>query len=244
VTQNHLSRRELLKRAGIVGTAAVIPAAPFAPPAAPSPQAPTGAVAPAQAPAAAPTREALVTLSAAESDILEAIVARLIPTDEHGPGAAEARAANYIDRALAGPLASSREAYRAGLQAIDAYAQAKAGASFVKLSAKEQDAVLTDMEHNVATGFKPNSLTLFNLVRAHTIDGTFCDPYYGGNANFIGWDLIGYPGVRLAVTANEQKMGVVVPPTHRSAYDFALFSKARATAATAADEHAGAGHGN
>ena len=57
-------------------------------------------------PAAAPAREALETLTAAESDTLEAIVARLIPTDENGPGAAEARAAHYIDRALGGPLAS------------------------------------------------------------------------------------------------------------------------------------------
>ena len=34
------------------------------------------------------------------------------------------------------------------------------------------------------------------MVRTHTLQGTFGDPYYGGNANFVGWDLIGYPGVR------------------------------------------------
>ena len=38
------------------------------------------------------------------------------------------------------------------------------------------------------------------------MQGTFGDPYYGGNANFVGWDLIGYPGVRLAVTADEQRL--------------------------------------
>jgi gluconate 2-dehydrogenase gamma chain len=54
--------------------------------------------------------------------------------------------------------------------------------------------VLTDMENNVATGFVPNAAAFFNLVRAHTIQGTFCGPYYGGNANFVGWDLIGFPG--------------------------------------------------
>src|SRR5215470_16444426 len=54
--------------------------------------------------------EALETLTAAEADTLEAIVARLIPADESGPGATEARAAHYIDRALAGPLRPSREA--------------------------------------------------------------------------------------------------------------------------------------
>jgi hypothetical protein len=30
------------------------------------------------------------------------------PTDENGPGATEARAAHYIDRALTGPLRGSR----------------------------------------------------------------------------------------------------------------------------------------
>ena len=32
------------------------------------------------------------------------------------------------------------------------------------------------------------------------------DPYYGGNANFVGWDLIGYPGVRRRVTPADQRM--------------------------------------
>src|SRR3984893_13222236 len=50
-------------------------------------------------PAAVPQLEALETLTAAEADTLEAIVARLIPSDENGPGATEARAAHYIDRA-------------------------------------------------------------------------------------------------------------------------------------------------
>ena len=41
-----------------------------------------------------PVRESLETLTAAESDTLEAIVARLIPTDENGPGAAEEEVAD------------------------------------------------------------------------------------------------------------------------------------------------------
>ena len=181
------SRRDLFRQAGVASAAAMV-SAPLAPAATAVAQ-PHPAVLP---PPATPTQlEALETLTAAEADTLEAIVARLIPTDENGPGAAEARAAHYIDRALAGPLRSSREAYAAGLAAIDAYAQSKKGALFARLSAADQDAVLTDMEKNVATGFVPNAATFFNLVRAHTIQGTFCDPYYGGNANFVGWDLIG-----------------------------------------------------
>jgi len=211
------SRRELLKRFGVVGAASVVPGGVFV-------QTAPSFAAEARA-AAAPPREALETLTAAESDTLEAIVARLIPSDENGPGAAEARAAHYIDRALAGPLASARKAYAAGLAALNTYAQAAKGGPFASLQPKDQDAVLSEMEKNAATGFTPNSSTFFNLLRAHAIQGTFCDPYYGGNANFVGWDLIRYPGVRISVAAQEQRLGVALKPNHKSAYDDAMFAK-------------------
>src|ERR1700704_4567807 len=212
------SRRELLKRFGVVGAASVVPGGVFIR------SAPSFA-AEARPPAGPPQREALETLTAAESDTLEAIVARLIPSDENGPGAAEARAAHYIDRALAGPLASARKAYAAGLAALNTYAQASKGGPFASLRPKDQDAVLSEMEKNAATGFTPNSSTFFNLLRAHAIQGTFCDPYYGGDANFVGWDLIRYPGVRISVAAQEQRLGVALKPNHKSAYDDAMFAK-------------------
>jgi gluconate 2-dehydrogenase gamma chain len=209
-----VSRRGLFKQVGAAGAAAMA-GMPLAPGLAQERAAPS-ATATAQL-------EALETLTAAEADTLEAIVARLIPTDENGPGAAEARAAHYIDRALSGPLRSSREAYAAGLAAIDAYAQSKRGALFARLSAPDQDAVLTDMEKNVATGFVPDAATFFDLVRSHTIQGTFCDPYYGGNAHFVGWDLIGFPGLRMAVGEDEQRMKAP-NPVRKSAYEDAMFT--------------------
>ena len=176
-------------------------------------------------------KEPLETLSATESDTFEAIVARLIPTDANGPGATEARAAHYIDRALGGVLASSRPAYAVGLAAVEQYARSRKGVSFVKLSPQDQDAMLSVMESDAATGFIPNSATFFDLVRNHTLQGMFCDPYYGGNANFVGWDLLGYPGVRTVVSADQQRMGIELAPNHKSAYDYEMFTKnsARAT---------------
>src|SRR6516165_6813458 len=112
-----VSRRNLFKQAALAGAAAALPATTVAAPVAAQPAAPSGA----------PGSEALETLTAAEADILEAIVARLIPTDENEPGATEARAAHYIDRALAGPLASSRAAYALGLAGVDDYAKASKG---------------------------------------------------------------------------------------------------------------------
>jgi gluconate 2-dehydrogenase gamma chain len=231
-----VSRRHLIKQVGLAGAAAAVsataPGAAIAQAPTPVTAAPAAAAVPASTTAAPPpappltmTRlEALETLTAAEADTLEAIVARLIPTDENGPGATEARAAHYIDRALNGPLRGSRASYAANLAALDAYAQSSKGAPFVKLSQQDQDAVLTDMEKNVATGFTPNAAAFFALVRTHTIQGTFCDPYYGGNADFVGWDLLGYPGIRMTVTAEEQRMKARASPVRQSAYADATFS--------------------
>ena len=216
------SRRDLLKGIGVVGAAAVAPTRVLNSAAAPTPP-----VADAQTAAKIAASEPLETLIAVEADALEAMVARIIPTDENGPGAREARAAHYIDRGLGGALADSREAYRAGLAALDRYARSSHGKLFAELTSADQDSVLIDVERGNATGF-PGSGAFFNMVRTHTIQGTFCDPYYGGNANFVGWDLIGYPGVRTMVTADDQRMNKMPPPTHKSAYDFAMFTKASA----------------
>ena len=229
-----VSRRELLKR---VGAAAAVPPGMLLPLVSPTEDAASALV---QAPGAS-VGGALETLTAAEAETLGAIAARLIPSDSNGPGATEARADQYIDRALGGALASFRETYRAGLAAVDRYAQTTKGNPFARLSAADQDALLRDMERNAATGFSDAS-TFFNLVLAHTIQGTFCDPYYGGNANFAGWDLIGYPGVRLAVTAEEQRLNARPTPTHMSAYEYRMFSGRRP--ARASLDHEGGHNGD
>jgi gluconate 2-dehydrogenase gamma chain len=180
--------------------------------------------------ATAPAEGPLQSLNATEFETLNAIAARLVPSDTNGPGATEALAARYIERALAGALASSRSAYAEGLAAVEQNAQRMRGVSFVKLGPEDQDALLTDMEENRATGFSPNSSAFFDLVRNHTLQGMFCDPYYGGNANFTGWDLLGYPGVRTAVSPDQQRIGIELAPNHKSAYDYEMFTKASARA--------------
>lgn len=160
--------------------------------------------------------------------MLEAICARIIPSDANGPGAREARAAHFIDRGLGGALKESREAYRAGFVSFDRYCRASRGAAFVDLSTRDQDSVLMDVESGSATGFVGSSAAFFNMVRTHTLQGTFGDPFYGGNANFVGWDLIGYPGLRLNVTTEDQRLGAKLTPTHKSAYDNEMFNKAQA----------------
>jgi gluconate 2-dehydrogenase gamma chain len=202
--KRRLSRREMLRRSAALGAVAAVPAKVLA-----------------QAASAAPYAH----LTAAEAATLEAIVARLIPRDANGPGALEAGAARYIDGTLRDALAAQRAAYSAGLAALEAYAQSRAGAAFATLSPERQDELIRDLEQNRAPGFAPSSSAFFELVLAHTLEGTFGDPHYGGNQNFIGWELIGYPGLRLAVTAEQQRMDAKLEPTLRSAYDHSQFDE-------------------
>ena len=197
-----LSRRELLKRAAAAGAVASVPP---------------------QVLAQTSGAEPYAHLTAPQAATLEAFVARLIPSDESGPGALEAGAARYIDRALGDALASSREAYMAGLGALDSYAERTAGRPFAELEPDMQDALLGELEQNRVEGFTPDSLTFFNLVLGHTLEGTFGDPHYGGNRDFVGWELLGYPGIRLAVAPDEQRMNASLELARISAYDLPMF---------------------
>lgn len=207
---NALSRRTLLKRAAAAGAATAMPARVLA-----------------QA-----GGEPYVNLSATEAATLEAVVARLIPSDLNGPGALEAGAARYIDNALGGALAASRPVYSAGLAALDARARDAHGDAFATLRPEFQDALLEAIEHDVEplasdiTDYPVTPGAFFELVLEHTIEGTFSDPFYGGNRDFIGWTLIGYPGIRLAVTESDQTLDAKPEPTGISAYDLPMFDDA------------------
>jgi gluconate 2-dehydrogenase gamma chain len=166
--------------------------------------------------------------TADEGRLMDAIVARLIPTDALGPGATEAHAVTYIDRALGDALKTSKATYSSGLAALDRYARTSRAAPFTQLSAVDQDSVLIDVETGAATGFAGSSAVFFAMVLNHTHQGTFGDPYYGGNANFVGWDLIQYPGVRTLVSAADQQAleKKELKPNHKSAYEYDAFHKA------------------
>ena len=236
-----ISRRALLRGAGAAAaaSAAGVSAAPEAV------AAPTAGAAPAagQSPFATAPRAAYEQLTADEAELLEAIADHLIPADENGPGAVAAGAVPYIDRALGGALSSSRSAYRSGLAAFDRYCRSSRGAPFTELSHVDQISTLIDVETGAATGagtgFAGSSGSFFGMVRSHVLQGTFGDPYYGGNQNFVGWDLIGYPGVRTAVSAGLQTRleAGELEPNHRSAYDSETFEKAVASAQTTGVHH-------
>jgi gluconate 2-dehydrogenase gamma chain len=157
------------------------------------------------------------------------MVDRLIPTDEMGPGALDAGVLRFIDRSLSEAESDAADAYRSGLAALDAYSQYTRGGPFVDLSTTDQDSVLIDVQIGAATGagvgFAGSSGSFFNMVKSHTWQGMFGDPHYGGNANFAGWDLVNYPGVRLGVSPEDQERleDDQLEPFRRSAYDLGIF---------------------
>ena|SRR5947209_9938400 len=149
--------------------------------------------------------------------ILEAFIDRLVPRDDNGPGAVECGVANYIDGCVSGHLAAEKAAFLEGLAAVDAFARTAHGAAFPELAPAVRDEVLTALENDQAPGFT-GSGAFFTRVRRLTLEGMFGDPYYGGNRGFAGWDLIRYPGARLAVSPENQNMAGPVKPVRTSAY--------------------------
>jgi gluconate 2-dehydrogenase gamma chain len=138
-----------------------------------------------------------------EALIVAAAASRIFPSDDSGPGAREAGVVIYIDRQLSGPYgsdrhrytqppfesaspefgyqgkASPREMYRDGLKGLKGFHRRKP---------EGQDAILRERESSV----------FFALLRQNTVEGMFCDPIHGGNADMIGWQLIGFPGPRMS----------------------------------------------
>jgi gluconate 2-dehydrogenase gamma chain len=227
-----VSRREMLLQSGIAVGAIALPAASVLQP----------------AEAAQETAELvgegeLRTFTRLEYETLDAICSRIIPTDESGPGAREAKAARYIDWGLSGTLntpaaggrggrgapgvgaataQTPREQYTSALAAVEAHAMSSKGASFSTLPPTDQDAIITLLQNSQLPGAPTG---FFNTIRMHTIQGTFSDPFYGGNYNCVGWDLIRYPGVRTTVPAEYQQWGTALEPNHQSAYDHDMFDK-------------------
>jgi len=163
--------------------------------------------------------------SAAESALVEAAVARLIPADDLGPGALEAGVPVYIDRQLAGPYGRAERwymqgpwaeglptqgyqsrltpagIYRGALREIDAAVarasgDAAAGATFARLAPAEQDRWLQQLEDGQTALDAVDAKGFFALLLQNTKEGFWSDPIYGGNRDMVGWKLIGFPGAR------------------------------------------------
>lgn len=154
-----------------------------------------------------------IVLSDAEWATLTAIVDRLFPKTDTTPSGSETGAHIYIDQKLSAFYADQVAIYRDGLAAVEA----SIAGGFSTASAADQDAALREIEAGTVTDVPAG---FFAIVLGHTRQGMFCDPIHGGNREFLGWDMIGYPGIKLVWTADDQAIDAVVKPEHLSVANF------------------------
>lgn len=121
-------------------------------------------------------------LSPDEALDLEAVAARIIPSDDT-PGAREAGVIWFIDEALGSFMADGAAALKSGLAGLNARVAAQTGiARFALLDEAGQDETLRQIEAD----------DWFGEVQFLTLAGLLTLPSYGGNADHAGWKLIGF----------------------------------------------------
>ncbi len=167
--------------------------------------------------------EALIELDVDEARVVQAMTARIMPSDEVGPGAVDTGVVYFIDRQLAGAWGfgenfyleppfknryagakpnqgyqsrlTPRELYKFAIDWTNDYARQEYGAAFIDLSADEQDQVLLDIQNNEPDNFQSIfPEEFFELLRQNTLEGMYCDPAYEGNRNMAGWKMKEFPG--------------------------------------------------
>ncbi len=135
------------------------------------------------------------------------MTARILPAVDGRPGAREAGAIHFIDRALATFNAAQKPMYVEGVADLNVRAAKKwpaaghsggrhgdfaaprhgrrtvaaAGVSFATLTPAQQDELLREIEQT----------PFFQTVRFDTLVGTFALPSWGGNRDFAGWRMLG-----------------------------------------------------
>jgi hypothetical protein len=197
-TQTTISRRSLLQTGIAAGSASLLPLI-----------ATSSCSSHAPAPPAVLDPGIAVTLAAFSN--------RIMPADANGPAAADCGVVAYINRSLAEWNQADLALITTGLQSLDAAASARFNQDFAQLEDSQQDELMLAMEAGTLENFA-TAQQVFNRLHRLTLEGMFSDPYYGGNANYAGWDLIGYPGAVLGSTAEMQQMGGRLPALHTSAY--------------------------
>ena len=94
-------------------------------------------------------------------------------------GSAQTPGGDFND-ALLGPTEGWQHMYRDAIERLDA------GGTWRRLAIDDQSTVL----YTVATDFP----TWWQAIVEHTLEGMFCAPEYGGNAQLAGWTLANYDG--------------------------------------------------
>jgi gluconate 2-dehydrogenase gamma chain len=155
----------------------------------------------------------LTALTKAQADVVEAMTARILPAVDGRPGAREAGAIRFIDRALSTFNATQKPLYVEGVADLNVRAAKRwpaAGAAGTAASNTTEPGTATSGTAAAGTvaaaGASFATLTpaqqdellreieqtpFFQSVRFDTLIGTFALPSWGGNRDFAGWRMLG-----------------------------------------------------
>jgi hypothetical protein len=132
---------------------------------------------------AVPAPKGFEFFSAADAADVEAIAAQIVPSGAT-PGAREAHAVYFIDRALGTFFAAWAAEFRPALGDFQTKFRAShpGSVSFAQAGSDEQIGFLKTVD---GTPF-------FDSVRTLTLLGMFSSPKYGGNFGGAGWKMMGF----------------------------------------------------
>ena len=161
----------------------------------------------------------------AEWSFINAVVDRLIPADDSGPGGVEAGVPEFLDRQLESPYGygafaymqgpfltdlppqlgyqlsyTPRDLYRLGIAAADEKCRQLHGRSFFELESAQQEEYLSELERGAVQWAGPPPKAFFEQLLSNVKEGYFADPIYGGNRHMGAWKMIGFPGARADFT--------------------------------------------
>ena len=133
--------------------------------------------------AAAPQWKGFQFLSESESKDVDAIAGQIVPSGAT-PGAREAHAVYFIDRAMSTFFAAWSAEFRAGLAEFQSKFRAAHpdATSFGAADAGTQIAFLRTVDRT----------PFFESARMLTVLGMFSSPKYGGNTQGVGWKMMGF----------------------------------------------------
>lgn len=114
----------------------------------------------------------LAFLTAAQYTTLDALTETIIPTDDHSPGAREARVADYIDLLLSESDDQTQRAWTAGLVLLDAESRRRFKAPFAQLPTTQATDLLTPLARNEASPKAPLE-HFFKTTKEATIRGYY-----------------------------------------------------------------------
>jgi gluconate 2-dehydrogenase gamma chain len=138
------------------------------------------------------------SLSRIEWCAVEAMTGRIIPSQD-SPGAIEADCVNFIDKALAHEEKAELAMIQQSIATLNQYSLTTNKLIFCDCTPADQDKLLISLEDDQLDSWPSTagqSSEFFGFVRALTIMGFLADPKYGGNRDYNGWKLAGYPGPR------------------------------------------------